>query len=267
MIIDFHTHAFPNNVAEKAIPKLSGIGGILPWGDGTVSNLISRMDDWGIDRSVILNIATNPKQQTNVNNFAIEINKADPRLYALGSLNPDSDNISDEARRLRDSGIRGIKIHPDYMGWELDNEKFDAVYGAAVENELFVVTHSGWDFISPDHIHCTPEMIVRVLDKFPSLTLVAAHMGAYRMWDEVERLLLGRKNLYIETSLAPKDGLDKTRFARMLNSHDSDKILFGSDFPWCNSGRAFEYVNSLNITSKLKDKLFSKNALSLLGDK
>lgn len=267
MVIDFHTHAFPNNVAEKAIPKLSGIGGILPWGDGTVSNLISRMDDWGIDRAVILNIATNPKQQTNVNNFAIETAKTNSRLYALGSLNPYSDNVKEEAKRLRENGIRGIKIHPDYMGAELDCEVFDSVYRAASENELFVVTHSGWDFISPDHIHCTPEMIVKVLDKFPDLTLVAAHMGAYRMWDDVERLLLGRKNLYIETSLAPMDGLDKARFARMLNSHDSDKILFGSDFPWYSMGKTLEYVDSLDLSNEIKEKLFCENAISLLSDK
>ena len=267
MIIDFHTHAFPDAVAAKAIPKLAGIGKIEPYGDGTVSSLTSRMDEWGIDRSVMLSIATNPKQQTNVNNVAIEINTNSDRVYALGSLNPDSDSIKEEARRLRDAGIRGIKIHPDYMGAVVDDERFDAVYGAAVENDLFVVTHSGWDFISPDFIHCTPERIVRVMEKFPSLRMVAAHMGAYRMWDEVERLLLGRDNLYIETSLAPMDGLDKTKFARMLNSHSPERILFGSDFPWYSAGEAYAYVDSLELASELKEKLFSGNAISLLGDK
>lgn len=267
MIIDFHTHAFPDTVAEKAIPKLAGIGGIEPYGNGTVGSLISRMDEWGIDRSVVLNIATNGKQQTNVNNFAIETNKSNPRLYALGSLNPDSENIAGEAKRLRDNGIRGIKIHPDYMGVEVDDSKFDPIYKAAIDNGLFVVTHSGWDFISPNHIHCTPKKIANVLDRFPSLIMVAAHMGAYRMWDEVASELLGRDNLYIETSLAPMDGLDKTVFARMLNSHSPDRILFGSDFPWYSAGMAYSYVDSLGISSELKEKLFSKNAISLLGEK
>jgi len=186
MIIDFHTHAFPDKVAEKAIPKLTGIGGIDCYGDGTVKSILSRMDEWGIDRAVMLSIATNPKQQTNVNNFAIEINSTSDRLYALGSINPYSDCIKEEARRLREGGIRGIKIHPDYMETPVDDEKFDAVYRACIENDLFVVSHSGWDFISPDFIHCTPERILRVLEKYPELRFVAAHMGANKQWDEAE---------------------------------------------------------------------------------
>ncbi len=266
MLIDFHTHAFPDKVAEKAIPKLAGIGGIEPYGDGTVPSLLSRMDEWGVDRAVILNIATNPKQQTNVNNFAIEINSTSDRLYALGSLNPDSDCISAEARRLKDAGIRGIKIHPDYMERTVDDEKFDEIYAACAENDLFVVTHSGWDFISPDFIHCTPERLLKVMEKFPSLKLVAAHMGACRQWDEVEKLLIG-KNIWLETSLAPVFDFDRGQCARMLKNHDPDKILFGSDFPWYSSALEYEYVDSLDITDELKRKIFSENAISLLGDK
>ena len=266
MLIDFHTHAFPDSVAAKAIPKLSGIGGIEPHGDGTVSSLISRMDEWGVNGAVILNIATNPKQQTNVNNFAIEINRANGRLWALGSLNPYSDNIRAEARRLREAGIRGVKIHPDYMGVMVDDEKFDAVYEACIENDLFVVTHSGWDFISPYLIHCTPERIVSVLTKYPELKFVAAHLGACRMWDDVERLLIG-KNLWIETSLAPLFSLDKGQMTRMIKNHDPDKILFGSDFPWYSMKNAYEYVDSLELSDELKRKIYSENALALLGEK
>lgn len=267
MIIDFHTHAFPDKVAQKAIPKLAEIGGIDCFGDGTVASLISRMDEWGVDRAVILNIATNPKQQTNVNNFAIEVNSTNDRLYALGSLNPDSDCIENEARRLRDGGIRGIKIHPDYMETAVDDEKFDAVYRACIENDLFVVSHSGWDFISPDFIHCSPERIAKVLEKYPELRFVAAHMGANRQWDEVEKLLVGKKNLWIETSLAPMFELDKTKCARMLNNHDPERILFGSDFPWYRMDLEKKYIDLLDISDELKKKIFSENAIKLLGEK
>ena len=267
MLIDFHTHAFPDAVAAKAIPKLAGIGGIDCFGDGTISSLIARMDDWHVDRAVMLSIATNPKQQTNVNNFAIEINTNNPRIYALGSLNPDSDCIAAEARRLRDAGIRGIKLHPDYMETLIDDEKFDPIYRACIENDLFVVSHSGWDFISPDLIHCTPEGIVRVLDKYPELRFVAAHMGANQQWDDVERLLVGRKNLWIETSLAPMFELDKTQCRRILTSHDPDHLLFGSDFPWYRMDEELAYVQSLGLSDTLKNKLYFENAIALLGDK
>ena len=266
MIIDFHTHAFPDAVAAKAIPKLAGIGGIEPYGDGTLKSLLSRMDEWGIDGAVILNIATNPKQQANVNNFAIETNRMHGRIRALGSLNPYSENIREEARRLRDAGIRGIKIHPDYMGVVVDDEKFDAVYKACVENDLFVITHSGWDFYSPDFMHCTPERILNILKKYPELKLVAAHFGACKAWDDVERLLIG-KNLWIETSLAPLYELDKSQMARMIKNHDPNKLLFGSDFPWYPMKDAHAYIDSLDLSVELKNKIFSENALVLLGEK
>jgi len=267
LTIDFHTHAFPDAVAAKAIPKLAGIGGIDCFGDGTIRSLEERMREWGVDRAVVLNIATNPRQQTNVNNFAIEINTNHPSLYALGSIHPASDCIASEAKRLRDAGIRGIKLHPDYMETPIDDEAYDPIFAACVENDLFVVTHSGWDFISPDFIHCTPERIVRVMEKFPSLRLVAAHMGANQQWDEVERLLVGRENLWIETSLAPMFHLDKGQAVRILTNHDPSRLLFGSDFPWYRMDEERAYLESLALPAALWEKISSGNALQLLGDK
>lgn len=263
MLIDFHTHAFPDKLAEKAISKLSGAGNIESVGNGTVSSLLAHMDACKVDRAVLLNIATNPRQQTNVNDFAIETKNTQPRLYPLGSLNPDSDCIASEARRIAGAGLLGIKIHPDYVMTPIDDPKFDAVFKACIDNNLFVISHSGWDFISPDYIHCTPERILRVLEKFPELRFIAAHMGANRHWDEVERLLIG-KNLWLDTSLADPFGLDKTRCARMIKNHDPDKILFGSDFPWFTSSESYAYVNSLDISEELKQKIFFTNALNLL---
>lgn len=266
MLIDFHAHAFPDKVAEKAIPKLAGIGGIENVGNGTIRDLLAKMDAWGVDRSVILNIATNAHQQTSVNNFAIETNASQPRLYALGSLHPDSGNIAEEARRLSDVGIRGIKLHPDYVTTVVDDPKFDPIYKACLENNLFVVTHAGWDFISPDFIHCTPERILHVLEKFPGIRLVAAHMGSNKLWDDVERLLIG-KNLWIDTSMAVCLGMDRVQCERMLKNHDPEKILFGSDFPWFRPCDAYEYINSLDLSAGLKENIFSKNAIRLVGDK
>ena len=72
MIIDFHTHAFPEKIATRAIPELQKKIELQPQTDGTLRNLSEKMSAWGIDKSVICNIATNPRQQTNVNNFALE---------------------------------------------------------------------------------------------------------------------------------------------------------------------------------------------------
>ncbi len=264
MLIDFHTHAFPDSLAEKAIPKLAACGNITPFGNGKIPDLIAHMDLYGVDYSVVLNIATNPHQEHKVNDFAIECSK-NPRLFSLGSLNPESPDIDAEAKRLHDAGIKGIKLHPDYMGVAIDDERFDTVFRAAVENDLFVVSHSGWDFYSPDFIHCTPERIVRVTEKFPELRFIAAHMGSNKLWDDVERLLVGRKNVWLDTSLAAPFNLDRAQAKRMLEAHDPGHILFGSDFPWFTPKESFEYLTSLGLNADLMDRITSKNALKLLG--
>ncbi len=261
MIIDFHTHAFPDEVAKKAIPKLTAASGLECHSDGTVSCLISRMDEAGIDRAVVLNIATNPKQQTNVNNFAIELNKNE-RIYSLGSLNPLCDNIKEEAKRLRDAGIRGVKVHPDYMGPTIDDAVYDPIFSACIDNDLFVITHSGWDFISPDFIHASPERILKVIEKFPELKFVSSHMGANKQWDEVEKFLIG-KNIWLDTSLVPISDMSAEQCERMIKNHDPDKILFGSDFPWCSMKTEIEFMEFLDISAELRAKIYSENALKL----
>ena len=75
MLIDFHTHAFPDEISSKAMDKLSyASGGLVPQTNGTVSSLKQEMAKEAVDISVVLSIATNPKQQRNVNNYAKEIN-------------------------------------------------------------------------------------------------------------------------------------------------------------------------------------------------
>ena len=223
------------------------------------------MDAAGVDRSVVLNIATNAHQESSVNSFAIETKNTQPRLYTLGSLHPESANIQTEAKRLADAGIRGIKLHPDYINTFIDDPKLDPIYEACVEQDFFVVSHSGWDFISPDCIHCTPERILNVLKKFPTLRFVAAHMGANRQWDDVERLLVG-KNVWIDTSLAVPFGMDDEQFRRILTNHLPDHILFGSDYPWFTPEDTYRRIIGLGLPNELLEGIFYKNALALLGD-
>lgn len=267
MVIDFHTHCFPDGLAEKALGKLSAIGGIPTHTSGTAADTIRCLDESGVDRAVVCNIATNDRQTTNVNNFAIALNE-NPRLYALGSVNPTSseDFIDSELKRLQAAGLKGIKVHPDYMGVEIDDARFDPIFERCAAMDLFVVTHAGWDFYSPDKTHATPQGIANVLDKHPSLKLVAAHFGGNRQWDEVESLLIGRR-IWLDLSLTEMFALDPTQYRRMIAIHDSDCLLFGSDLPWCDPAKALAYVLGLNLSTELNEKIFAQNALALLGEK
>ena len=267
MIIDFHTHCFPDALAERALGKLSAIGGIPTHTSGTVADTVHALDDAGIDRAVVCNIATNDRQTTNVNNFAIATN-AHPRLYSLGSVNPTSSEefIDAELTRLHAAGIKGIKIHPDYMGVEIDDARFDPIFVRAAELGLFVITHAGWDFYSPDKIHASPEAIARVLDKHPQLKLVAAHFGGCRRWDDVAETLIGRR-VWMDLSLTEAFSLDPAQYRSMILAHDPDCLLFGSDLPWCDPAKALTYLAKLDLPTELMEKICAKNALALVGEK
>ena len=74
MIFDIHTHCFPDTLAPRAIGKLAyASGGLTPYTDGTLSSLDALMHAQGVDAFAVQNIATNPRQMKNVNDFAASI--------------------------------------------------------------------------------------------------------------------------------------------------------------------------------------------------
>lgn len=264
MLIDFHTHAFPDKIAQRALSSLAARVNCTPLTDGTVSGLLGKMDEWTVDRAVVCNIATNPKQTVNVNNFAMETNSLHGnRLTALGSVNPGYDDIHGELKRIAGAGIPGIKIHPEYMGHTVDDPVFDIIFETAAELDLFVITHAGFDAFSPARIFANPDAILRRLRRSPETKLICAHWGANMMWHETYDKLLG-EHLWIDTSLCAFSAIDKNFAVKMLNKHDSSRILFASDCPWASSADTFVYLDSLPISDNFKEKIFYANAEYLL---
>ena len=264
MLIDFHTHAFPDALAERAMRSLSKDIGSPPLSDGTAAGLIAAMDAEGVDRAVVCNIAANPRQMENVNRFAAATKQNfGSRLTPLGSVHPDVPDPEAVLCAIRDAGLPGIKIHPDYMGCAIDDARFDAVFDACGQLGLFIVTHAGFDVYPPHRVWATPDGILKRLARSPGVTLIAAHYGGNMMWDEVEEKLCG-KDLWIDTSLGSLTKLPPAQAARMLSRHDPDRILFGSDFPWCSFAETFRYVDALPLSDDRKEKIWHRNAERLL---
>jgi predicted TIM-barrel fold metal-dependent hydrolase len=264
MLIDFHTHAFPDKIAQSALAQLAARAKIQPVTDGSAAGLLENMKLCGVDRSVVCNIATNVKQQTNVNTFAIQLHEEyGDKLTSLGSVHPDADNIAAEIERIHAAGLPGIKLHPDYMQRFIDDPAYTPILDAAAELGMFVVIHAGFDAYSPNTIHATADGILTVIRRHPKLKLICAHYGNNFLWDTVEARLAGQ-NIWIDTSMGCREALSPAQAKRILEKHDSDRILFGSDSPWCSPRENAEYLESLGLASALLDKIFYKNALALL---
>lgn len=262
MIIDFHTHVFPDAVAPKAIASLVKSGGIPAYSDATARGLRGSMKQAGIDRSLILPIATKPSQTPSINRFAVELNGKDG-LYSFGSVHPLYGDWRGELKRIRQAGLKGIKLHPDFQGFFVDDPQMVEVIAQAGREGLCVLLHSGMDFSFLDVHHTTPERVANILPQIGDTTLILAHLGGYNYLDDVEKYLMDGR-VYIDTSYSIGKA-DDAQVRRILNHYPQDKILFGSDSPWDDQSAAVRAFLNLGFSAKRAERILWKNAAELLG--
>lgn len=261
MLIDFHTHAFPDFIAKKAMSKLSFIsGGLVPQSDGTISSLKEEMIKDGVDISVVLSIATNPAQQESVNNFAKEINNKE-NIFAFGSVHPDSDNVFSELERIKDMGLKGVKFHPEYQGFYVDDEKMKPIYKKISSLGLITVFHAGYDYGYPPPYHCMTGNLSAALKWFDS-PVIAAHWGGLNCGEEVIKKLCGT-DLWFDISFG-YGTMPKAFAQKIIEKHSPDKLVFASDMPWHRPSWEKQLIETLDISKNDKEKIYYKNALKLL---
>lgn len=262
MLIDFHTHAFPDAVAEKAIPRLSACsGGVIPAYDGKIASLKSHMLENYVDCAVVLNIATNPHQEKKVNDFAISL-LGDEMLVPFGSVHPESENALAELERLAEAGIKGVKLHPDYQNFFVDEERLFPIYKKIADLGFITVFHSGADIGYPKPVHCTPQRLLKVLDLFGDAPVVAAHFGGYMLWEEVAEVLCGTQ-VYLDTAFSY--GKMPPDFAKEIVAlHGAERILLGSDMPWSTPSDEARLIRSLCLSDADTDAILFNNAKRLL---
>jgi len=260
VIIDFHTHCFPDDLAARAVPRLEEVTGIRARLDGTAASLLGSMAEAGIDCSAIQHIATRPGQERTINEWAARIQG--PRIVFFGRLPPETPDWRGELTRLLDLGLPGVKLHPDYQGFFVDEPRMFPFYEALGRAGLIVLFHAGVDIGLPDPCHCPPDRLRRVIDRFPEGKWVAAHMGGYRYWDEVETHLLGRP-VYLDTSYSYRE-LGAERMKDLIRRHGVGRILFGTDSPWVEQCQAVEEIRSLGLTAVEEAAILGGNAAGIL---
>ncbi len=191
MVIDIHTHTFPDKIAAAAVKKLSGSSHTEPFSDGTNEGLLQTMEEAAIDLSVILPVATSPEQVKHINDSAARINEEyfGKGLFSFGAIHPDCINYRDEIKRIADLGLKGVKIHPVYQGTALDDLKYLRIFDLAAELDLLIMTHAGLDIGYPGVELCSPEMALDAVEEIGEFKFILAHMGGWRNWDRVVKLL------------------------------------------------------------------------------
>lgn len=260
-LIDCHTHAFPDNLAGRAVPLLEQEGNVRAALDGTVGSLLRSMDEAGIATSIVASIATKPTQFRPILQWSLSI--ASPRIVPFASVHPDDPEAASRIEEIAAAGLRGIKLHPYYQRFVIDEERMLPLYDAAERAGLILLMHTGFDIAFPRDRIADPARILRVLERHPDLRLIASHFGAWEDWDEVERLLLG-KPVYMDVSYS-LPFLDPDRARSFILSHPTDLVLFGSDSPWTDQRQAVESIRALDLPNDVREALFFANAKRLLA--
>ena len=219
------------------------------------------MVQYGITRSVVLPVATKPSQVPVINR-GCELLKSSS-IIPFGALHPQTPNIEEEIAFLIEHGIQGIKFHPEYQDFYIDSPVFFPVYEQLQAAGLIVIFHAGKDPGPFSCDHALPTALHTVLRNFPAMRIVAAHMGGWKLWQEVEERLCG-KPIYFDTSavseyLAPND------FIRMIRKHGVERILFGTDSPWFDQGATRKWIGEMDISDSEKELIFYKNGEDLLN--
>ncbi|MCM8818838.1 MAG: amidohydrolase family protein [Candidatus Omnitrophica bacterium] len=261
-IIDIHTHAFSDNIAEKAIPLLEEEGKIKAKLDGKISSLLSSMDKYGIEKSVICSIATKPTQYNSILKWSKEI-KSD-RIIPFPSFHQDDPMVLERIEEIKKEGFKGVKLHPYYQKFVIDEVKMMKIYEKIFKEDLILVLHTGFDFAFERVRIADPEKIINIKKTFPQIKLITTHLGAWEDWDNVEKYIIG-KEIYMEISFS-LEFLDKERARRMILSHPSDYVLFGTDSPWTDQGETLKLLNDLNLPSEIEEKILYLNAKKLLKE-
>ena len=274
MIIDFHTHVYPDAMAERIMAALGDVPGVEGHTDGTLGGLLASMEYAGVDKSVILPVNTRKGQFDSISKFAKAINDNYDNLISFGGIHPDDDDPEAKLEYLKETGFKGIKIHPDYTETFIDDERYIRIVTAAQELGLIVVTHAGKD-PAYDVVHCPPERARNLLDTVEDLTafeepfMIFAHLGGNRLLQDVEKYLVGQ-NCYIDISCSFSDlgnfsDASDEDIVRIIKNHGADRILFATDSPWNDQKAYIERFRSLRgLSDQEKDMIFGGNAEKLL---
>ncbi len=275
MIIDFHTHVYPDKIAERTIKALSSVADVTACTDGTLSGLLESMKQSGVDRSVILPVATRKGQFDTINRFAKDINERYSEVISFGGIHPDDDDIEEKIIFLKDQGFIGVKLHPDYQETMINDERYIRIITLCQRSGLLVLTHAGKD-PAYEKVHCPPkegrEMLDRVYreTRFEEPFFIFAHLGGNRLLKDVETYLVGQ-NCYIDISCSFScfghftDNADED-VVRVIKNHGADKILFATDSPWNGQKDYIDHFKGLSgLSDREKEMILSENALKLLG--
>jgi uncharacterized protein len=262
VIIDAHCHVWPDHIAARALA--GRVPGMEPIGDGTVAGARANMQRCGVDRSVVMGIADQARHVRRVNEWIGSVGSvSDGALIPFGTIHADL-SPQENVDSLRAGGVRGIKLHPLFQGFNLDDERLYAIL-ELVGAEFPVITHVGAGGSEEGNKRSNPQMLAKLVRTLPTLRLAACHFGGFHQLDAAEAEVVGL-DVLLETSWPPTlAALDRERVAALIRKHGTDKVVFGSDWPMADPLAETDVIRGLGLTDDETADILGRNLARFLG--
>ena len=261
-IFDSHVHIYPDKIAAKASESISNFYDLNVIYDGSISQLMQACDKAGVNRCLVHSVATTKEQVQKINDFiAGSVNKYPDMFVGFGSLHPSmtQKEADEEIRRMIDMGLLGIKLHPDFQYFNIDDKCAMELY-EAVDNRLPILFHTG----DKRFTYSTPSRLANAAKQFPEQKVIAAHLGGYSEWNDAVKYLSDLENVYVDTcsSLA---FISPQEAKRCIDACTEDKVFFATDYPMWSPSDEIERINRIDLTDTAREKIFYKNICRFLG--
>lgn len=262
MVIDAHAHIFPDKIAEKASNGISGFyGGMKVRYDGSLGTLLKEGGEAGVDRYIVQSVATVPSQVRAINDFISESVKRYPdKLIGFGALHPDHPDIKGEVERIISLGLKGVKLHSDFQRFNIDDEFAFQIYEACESAGLPILFHVGDDHRD----FSAPGRLLRVVQRFPKLTVIGAHLAGWSEWD-LGASLFEHSGIYSDCS-SSLYAMSPEHAAELIRKIGVDRVMWGTDYPMWDAAEELERFNKLPLTDEERELILYKNALRLIGE-
>lgn len=259
--INCHCHVYPDKIAVKASQATGNFYNIEMAYDGTISTCKQEGEKVGVIHSIIFSVATTPKQVRSINEFIANTVESEPEIFTgLGTMHPESDDLEADIVHLKELGLKGVKLHPEIQGFYIDDPRCLRIYELCVKYGLPIFLHTGderYDMSNPNRLK-------PILEDHPDLTVIAAHLGGYTVWEDAARELRGYENLYVDAS-SSLAFLTPERAREIILAFGTDRVLWGTDYPMWKFADEVKLFEALGLEDEDKAKIYYKNAQKLFG--
>ena len=257
-IIDAHCHIYPAKIAAKAVTAIGNFYDIKMAEDGTSDALVKEGSLIGVEKYVVHSTATTVHQVSRINEYIYGEMLSHPEFVGFMTLHNEMEDaaIEAEVELAISRGMKGVKLHPDFQKFNIDDA--ENIYRVTA-GRLPVLLHMGdkrYDFSAPTRLR-------KMAEKYPEQIFIGAHFGGYSVWDRVE-CLKELPNVYFDTS-SSLYFLDKSRATDLIRRFGHERYFFGTDFPMWRHDEELARFLALDLTEEEREDILYNNAAKLLG--